>query len=145
MKSIQKIKKVQLKSSHEEKFFLLGIVSSEPDYKLSLSINKKFRTSLKNITAVMITDKIQEHTFSRFSDNGGSAQVVITLVSNRSGKNFLIKKLKNIDYLLHVYDPENEYSVDRIIAMLREIESVNAVFNIDTNIFKDIKLQYLTQ
>ena len=146
MKSIQRITRVQLKINQKDEFILLGIVSAEPDYKLSLSINKKFRVSLKNILPLKITDDTgSELAFSRFSDSSRSPDVVFNLFSNRSGKSFLLKKLKNVDYIFQVQDAENENNTDQITASMREIESVNAVFNIDINTFKDKNLQYLTQ
>jgi len=146
MKSIQRITRVQLKINQKDEFILFGIVSAEPDYKLSLSLNKKFRISLKNIIPVKITDNTgSELAFSRFSDSSKSPDVVFNLFSNRSGKSFLLKKLKNVDYIFQVQNAENENHTDQITASLREIESVNAVFNIDTNTFKDKNLQYLTQ
>ncbi len=146
MKSIQRITRLQLKINQKDEFILLGIVSAEPDYKLSLSINKKFRISLKNILPLKITDDTgSELAFSRFSDSSKSPDVVFNLFSNRSGKSFLLKKLKNVDYIFQVQDAENENNTDQITASLREIESVNAVFNIDINTFKDKNLQYLTQ
>ncbi|MDO9341767.1 MAG: IPExxxVDY family protein [Bacteroidales bacterium] len=146
MKSIQRITRLQLKINQNDEFILLGIVSAEPDYKLSLSINKKFRISLKNILPLKITDDTgSELAFSRFSDSSKSPDVVFNLFSNRSGKSFLLKKLKNVDYIFQVQDAENENHTDQITASLREIESVNAVFNIDINTFKDKNLQYLTQ
>lgn len=146
MKSIQRITRLQLKINQKDEFILLGIVSAEPDYKLSLSINKKFRISLKNILPLKITDDTgSELAFSRFSDSSKSPEVVFNLFSNRSGKSFLLKKLKNVDYIFQVQDAENENNTDQITASLREIESVNAVFNIDIKTFKDKNLQYLTQ
>jgi hypothetical protein len=146
MKSIQRITRLQLKINQKDEFILLGIVSAEPDYKLSLSINKKFRISLKNILPLKITDDTgSELAFSRFSDSSKSPDVVFNLFSNRSGKSFLLKKLKNVDYIFQVQDAENENNTDQITASLREIESVNAVFNIDIKTFKDKNLQYLTQ
>jgi hypothetical protein len=146
MKRIQKITRIQLKINRKNEYFLFGIVSAEPDYKLSLIINRKFRISLKNITPVRIkSDNGNELSFSRFSETSSIAEVVFTLISNRSGKNFLLKKLKNVDYLFQVSDAENEKNIEKITAMLREIESVIAVFNIDINAFKDKNLQFLVQ
>jgi len=146
MKNIQRITRVQLKINQKDDFKFLGIVSAEPDYKLSLSLNKKFRISLKNIIPVKITnDNGSELAFSRFSDSSKSPDVVFNLFSNRSGKSFLLNKLKNIDYIFQIQDAENEYNTEQIIASLREIESINAVFNIDINTFKDKNIQYLTQ
>ena len=144
MKSIQKITRVKLKINPIDDYILFGIVSAEPDYKLSLTLNKKFRISLRNISPVKITDNAgSELTFSRFSDTSGSPDKVFNLISNRSGKNFLLKKLKNVDFIFQIHDPENEINIDRITTALREIESVNAVFNIDRNIIKDKNFRYL--
>jgi hypothetical protein len=146
MKKIQKITRVRLKINQKEEFYLLGIVSAEPDYKLSLIINKKFRISLKNVSPVRITnDTGSELLFSRFNEINGSKEVVFTLVSNRSGKNFLLKKLKNVDYIFQIHDTENENNISLIAATLREIESVSAVFNIDVNSLKDKNLHYLAR
>ena len=145
MKGIQKVKRAKLKINQENDFILLGLVSAEPDYKLSLSLNKKFGIALKNISSVKITDDNgDEMTFSRFSDVNGSNNIIFDLFSNRSGKHFLLKKLKNVDYILQIQDPENENNVNQITAGLREIEFVNAVFNIDINALKDKNLKYLT-
>jgi hypothetical protein len=145
MKSIQRVTRVQLEFNQKVEFLLLGLVSAEPDYKLSLAINKKFRISLKNISPIKITDDSgHELLFSRFSDMGKTQDTVFNLVSNRSGKSYLLKKLKNIDYLFQVLNPENEKDNSQIISGLREIECVNATFNIDIKTFKDKNLQYLT-
>jgi hypothetical protein len=144
MKRIQKITRVQLKINQENELFLLAIVSAEPDYKLCLLINKKFHILLKNISPVNITaGNGSEVLFSRFSDINGSQGIIYTLVSNRSDKYFLLKKLKNVDYIFLVHNSENVSDIDRISSAMREIESVNAVFIIDIKSLKDKNLQYL--
>ena len=144
--SLQKVTRVQLKINHNNEFILLGIVSAEPDYKLSLTLNKKFRISLKNISPVKINNDIgSELTFSRFSDSSSSPDRIFNLISNRSGKNFLLKKLQNVDYIFQVQDPDNENNISQLTASLREIDTVTAVFNIDMNTIKDKNLRYLTQ
>jgi hypothetical protein len=143
MGTIPKIKKVQLKVNQNFEFALLGIVSSEPDYKLSLTLNRKLKISLKNVSPLLILDGTSEITFSRFSDNTTSPDLTYELVSNRSGKNILLKKLKNIDYILQVYDPDNETDTVKIVATLRNVNHITAVFNLDTGKIKDKNLQYL--
>jgi hypothetical protein len=146
MKSPRKIKRVQLRLNPIDEFIMLGIVSAEPDYKLSLSINRKFRISLSNATPVKVAHKPgEELVFSRFTDNKTTPGVVFNLISNRSEKMFLLKKLKNIDYIFQAYDPENEYDQDDIARRLRETDSINAVFKIDLNSFKDKNLHFLIQ
>jgi hypothetical protein len=146
MKSYQKVTRVKLNIEQNNDYLLLGLVSSEPDYKLSLSLNKKFRISLKNISPLKLKeDAKSEFTFSRFSNNDNPTDFIFNLISNRSGKNFLLNKLKNIDYLLQIQNSENTVSLNDITTSLREIETVTAVFNIDLNTIKDKNLHYLTQ
>jgi len=144
VRNLQKIKRIPLKIDQTDDFNMLGIVSSEPDYKLSLSINKKFSISLKSNTPVKIIDSNEaEQLFSRFSYVCMAPDLLFSLISNRSGKYFLLKKLKNVDYILLIQDPELKNSVEGIIAGLREIKSVSAVFNVDISSLKDRNLQYL--
>ena len=146
MKRMQKITRVRLEISHSDQFYLFGLVSAEPDYKLSLAINKKFRIHLKNIPPVRITtENGPELSFSRFSEPPGSKEIIFTLVSNRSGNNFLLQKLKNVDFILKVHDTEDEKNIEQITGSLREMEAINAVFNIDLKSLKDKNLHYLAQ
>jgi hypothetical protein len=145
MKSSKKITRVQLNiTNHKDEVIIIGIVSSDPDYKLSLSLNKKFRIALKNSSPLKLTvNGKSDLAFSRFSDTGRSPDIIYNLISNRSGKNFLIKNLKNIDYIFQINNTDYEIDINTISASLREIESVNAIFNIDINNFRDKNLQYL--
>jgi len=144
MRSTQKITRVQLKTDQKDESFLLGIVTAEPDYKLSLSLNKILKISLKNVAPVKIPDeKGSCLEFSRFSDVTNSPEITFNLISNRSGNNYLLRKLKNIDYIFQVLDPYNINDTNRFTMSLRDIDSVTAVFNIDLNIIRDKNLQYL--
>jgi hypothetical protein len=146
MKSTQKVTRVKLNIEQNNDFILLGLVSAEPDYKLSLSLNKKFRISLKNITSLKLPgDTKSELAFSRFSNNDDPTDLKFVLISNRSGKNFLLNKLKNIDYLLQIQVSEKEINLNNITSNLREIDAVTAIFNIDLNVIKDKNVHYLTQ
>ena len=146
MKSNQKITRVQLKISHDNEFIMIGLVSTEPDYKLSLNINKKINISLRNSTPVKVSyDDENELFFSRFSDQSRNPEVVFSLYSNRSSSYFLLKKLRNVDYIFLIHNPEKSVEPEELIVKLKEIETINAVFHIDLNIFKDKNLQYLIQ
>ena len=146
MKNIRKVTRVKLHINEINDFIVLGLVSTEPDYKLSLTLNKKFRISLKNIAPVKLTeDNGPELVFSRFSDTSGSPEKNFNLISNRSGKHFLIKKLRNVDYIFYVQDSDNENNISHITSSLREISTITAVFNIDSNSIKDKNLQYVIQ
>lgn len=145
MKKIQKITKVQLKIDHEEDTILLGLVCAEPDYKLSLLINNKLLISLKSIAPLKPgEDNGTQLTFSRFFFSKKSHEITYNLVSNRSGRMFLLNKLKNVDYIFSVYDPGKILNSELLTSQLREIETVNAVFYIDLLTFKDKNLHHFT-
>jgi hypothetical protein len=145
MKNASKVTRIKLNINLSKDLIMVGLVSSEPDYKLSLSLNKKFRISLKNISPIKIKDSTgSELSFSRFSNSAGSPDIIYTLISNRTGKQFLIRNLKNVDYILQVQDSENENMINNLTSELRKIDSVSALFNIDMNTFKDKNLHYLT-
>ncbi|MFH0843632.1 MAG: IPExxxVDY family protein [Bacteroidota bacterium] len=144
MRSTPKIRRVQLKLNQSDESVILGIVSAEADYKLTLAINKNLGLSLKNSSPLTINGLPGDETgFSRFSDSSSSENLVYDLTSNRSGKNCLVGKLKNIDYFLRIHDPDNEVNTDQIVAKLREMDSVTAVFNIDTGSVKDKNINHL--
>jgi hypothetical protein len=144
MSSSQKIRRVQLKLNQNPGSALTGIVSSEPDYRLSLQINRKLNISLKNVLPLRVTPSAgTETSFSRFSDMSSPHGHVYDLVANRNEKCFLIRKLKNIDYFLKIQNAESEKEIEKIISALREMDSVTAVFNIDEKSVKDKNLSYL--
>jgi hypothetical protein len=146
MKKATKVTRVRLQLDQINSFILLGLVSSEPDYKLSLTLNKKFNISLKNIEPVKLTgDNESELLFSRFSYSGESPDRLINLVSNRSGKNFLIRKLRNIDYIFHFNDPDSDLSIEQLTSDLRDIPAITAVFNINTDSIRDKNLHFVIQ
>lgn len=145
MRSSPKIKRVQLEINQNNESVLIGIVSAEPDYKLSLSLNRKLKISLKNADPLIVDDESgADKTFSRFSFAVPSHGQGFELISNRFGKNFLISKLRNIDFIFQIHNPESPAAVEKIISVLRGTESITAVFNIDIRSLKDKNLHYLT-
>ncbi|MCU0461116.1 MAG: IPExxxVDY family protein [Bacteroidales bacterium] len=146
MRISPKITRVQLKINQNNESAFVGIVSAEPDYKISLTLNRKLKISLKNVTPFIISDDDgNEVLFSRFSDASSSHGMLYDLISNRSEKKYFIRKLKNIDYIFQIHNPENVKVIDRIISTLRETESITAAFSIDMQSLKDKNLHYLTQ
>jgi len=132
MKRSQKITRIRLEINHDKEVILLGLVSSEPDYRLSLILNNTLDISLRHVAPVKVEgDNGSELSYSRFSGNLNSPDQVIDLISNKSGKQILIKKLKNIDYIVQIYGIEEEYDTPALIKALREIKNITAVFNID--------------
>ncbi len=142
-KSVRKVR-VQLNITDQDIPLIFGLVSTDPDYKLSLRLNHKLDISLRNSAPLLLKESPQnEMYFARFSDNQGSPDTCIHLISNRSGKKFLLKSLKNIDYLLLVHDNTNTINISLLPGELRKIENVTAVFTLDFNSLKDKNRNFL--
>jgi hypothetical protein len=144
MKSRQKVTRIHLKINTNEEYSLIGIVTTEPDYKLSLSLNDKLKISLKNYIPVEIKNEDGSRlNFSRFSDMKGAPDVIYNLISNRSDKKFLLAKFKKIDYFFQVQNPKYN-NIEELTGTLREIDRITAVFSLDPKEIKDKNLLYLT-
>jgi len=144
MKNSQKITRIHLSLNDQDIPVILGLVSPDPDYKLSFRLNNKLNISLKNIDPVTVQDEEGKFfQFSKFSDSRLAPDLIFQLISNRMGKNYLLKKLTNIDYLLLIHDSEKNIRPENIISQIREIESITGVFNIDSKTLKDKNLKYL--
>jgi hypothetical protein len=144
MKSRQRITKVQLDVDANEDFMLLGIVSAEPDYKLSLSINRKLRLDLRHKVPIELNDEYGvNHQFSRFMDQSLNDGLTYNLISNKSGNAIFLKKLNKIDYLMQVLSAENNFNRENLILALRSVETITAVFPLEPGEIKDKNLQYL--
>lgn len=143
MKYERKITRIQLENNSTGEVALFGIVSHEPDYKLSLILNKKLRISLSNNSPVIIDPPGDEQVFSRYSWLNKSSDESYNLISNRSGNNFLLKNLKNIDYILRVHESERVKSIEKVKSALKGTESITALFIIDPETIKTKYLQYL--
>ncbi len=133
MKQPKKITRIALVVDDTDNIIIMGLVSHDPDYKLSLSINRKLGISLRNISPVEAPGiKTIPESYSRFHDNSDPHGLLYTLVSNRNGKSHLARKLVNIDYLLLIQVPDEGPDCDDLAASLREIDGVTAVFNINS-------------
>jgi hypothetical protein len=145
MKNQKKITRVQLKEEGNYIYILLGLVVTEPDYRLSLEINNKAGLSLKSDKPVEFKDENENLIkFSRYSDLRNPQEKTFILVSNKSDKNILIRKYKNIDYFLLVQSHELTGKPDMLIGNLRKIDKITGIFNISTDDIKDKYLNYLT-
>ena len=144
MTSRPKITKVLLDDKTDDDYFFFGIVSSEADYKLSQLLNKKLKLALKNSKSLDIAENNGEKmSFSRYSFTSASSEISYSLISNRSGKDYLLKKLKKIDFFFQVHNNENYCNIELITNALREIEKITAVFRLDTKDIKDNNTAYL--
>jgi len=145
MKGRPKITRIRLNDRADEEFTIFGIVTTEADYKLSQLLNKKLKITLRNINTIDLTgvDGMNLN-FSRYSDTSGSPEITFSLISNRSDKEYLLKKFKNIDYFFRINGIDNKFDIEQLTSTLREIERITAVFRLDPLEIKDKNLVYLT-
>ena len=126
----RKITRHTIDSAVPKPFLFLGVVSAEPDYRLSVMINRHLGTDLRKCPAdIIIETATGTRNFSRFSPKNRT----FTLVSNRSGGSVLLKKLKNIDYILVPAQQDDMKTSEQLAASLRLIPEITAVFMLDSS------------
>lgn len=133
MKDNKRLAKVKLDiGDTDEHVLLLGISSTDPDYKLTLALNKKLKISLRNSKPVEITSENRPPaSFSRFIDTSGLPDISYYLVSNRSDKHFLFKKFSRIDFFLSIFHSYGDNESEKLIRNVKETEGVTALFLIE--------------
>jgi len=129
MSPAKKITRHTISNEEIPAFIFLGIVSAEPDYRLSVLLNKHtgsdFRKNPEDITA--ISDKAR-HTFTSFI----SIRPAYKLVSNKNGESLFLRRLGKIDFLLTIGGPSDIKKAEGLAAMIRKIPGVTAVFVFDS-------------
>ena len=145
MKGRPKITRIHLNDKTDEECTILGIVSTEADYKLSQLLNKKFKLALRNGKTIDVPDiNGMNMSYSRYSDASGSPEISFNLISNRSDQDYLIKKFKKIDYFLQIHSHYSKFNIELFTVKLREIEKITAVFRLSPLEIKDKNADYLT-
>jgi hypothetical protein len=138
----RKITRHTIESAVPQPFFFLGVVSAEPDYRLSVMINRHLGTDLRKCPEDITLDTAAgTRNFSRFSPENRA----FALISNRSGGTVLLKKLKNIDYLLVPSQQHDIKTAGQLAASLRLIPEITAVFILDSSETTDRNIALLAQ
>ena len=128
--------------AREEKtdFFFLGIVSAEPDYRLSVMMNKNLGTDLRKCPDdIAVNAGTVKKSFTCFA----SVTPPLMLVSNRSEGAIFVRRLKNIDFLLIIRGHHDGKKAEALAAAVRSIPEVTAVFFFDSREISDRNLSLL--
>jgi hypothetical protein len=121
----KKITRHTIENADPLPFNFIGVVSAEPDYRLSVMINRHLGINLRKCQEeIVITTTGGSHSFSRFTPEDNS----FTLISNRSAGSFLLRRLKNIDFFIVPARREVRKEAEIIAASLRHIPEITAVF-----------------
>ncbi|MGE5347919.1 MAG: IPExxxVDY family protein [Actinomycetota bacterium] len=133
----KKITRHTIERGEPKPFHFLGVVSSESDYRLSVMINRHLGTTLrKSEEEIIVNTPSGTHAFSKFIPRDQA----FTLISNRSNGNLLLRKLKNIDFLLLPGGNHARKEADELAATLRSMPEITAVFIFDSSEISDRNL-----
>ncbi|MCK4630065.1 MAG: IPExxxVDY family protein [Bacteroidales bacterium] len=131
-----KKKKHKLTFQFDFNFFLLGISSSENDYRLSWEINKKLKISLRKSTDHVIKREEIEQVFSVYTFSDEEVYLQYFLIANKSENGYLIEELRNMDYFLQIHGDLTDKQQEQFISSVRNIKGITGVFNLDINTMK---------
>jgi len=131
-----KKKKHKLTFQLDFNFFLLGISSSENDYRLSWEMNKVLEISLKKDSDHVIKRKEIEQVFLVYTFHDEEVYLQYSLIANKSENGFLIEELRNIDYFLQIHGDLSANQKQQITSTVKNIKGVTGVFKLDINTLK---------
>ena len=131
-----KKKKHKLTFQPDFSFFLIGISSSENDYRLSWEINKILGISLRKGTDHVIKKKEIEQVFLVYTFYDEEVFLQYSLIANKSEKGYLIEELRNIDYFLQIHGDLSDNQKQQIISSIKNIKGVSGIFKLDINTLK---------
>jgi hypothetical protein len=131
--------RLTLSAAEEYNFKLLGISCHAKDYRLSWAVNTALAIELekpegKEPIAGAIPDFLTQ--FSLFTYYDKDAYLDYALISNRGAAGFFVPEQKKTDYFLKVEGDIIAHRWDDIVAAIRKIDLVLAVYDIDIKTLK---------
>jgi asparagine N-glycosylation enzyme membrane subunit Stt3 len=129
----------KLDYTHDFGFTLFGITSDQKDYKLIFEINNATGWMLQREDNYKVFNKKSnsESEFSLFVYNDEESYISYKLISNNHENIRLLDELKNLDYLLLVFDESGYEDFSSLQKKLRSIEGIRAVFAIEPSSLKE--------
>ncbi|MGD9993834.1 MAG: IPExxxVDY family protein [Salinivirgaceae bacterium] len=123
-------KAVKLEITDDFNFPLIGIVTTEPIYRLGFLINEALRYSLKENRPLKVyhTKRQLVQEFPLFSEYSDECCAVVHLIQNKCLQGVLIEEQKQVDFWLKWEHTPIE--PNRILEALKEIKSINLAFEV---------------
>jgi len=141
MKEKGKITRHAISPDEPRQFILLGIASAEPDYRLSVMLNKQLGISLQHAKAVSAGTGDNVTEYSVFT----TSPAIYSLISNKYHGRLLISKLKNIDFILVIHGEPDRKKAEDIASVIRKNAVITAVFVFNSAELKDKNISLLAQ
>jgi len=97
MRNSQKITRIHLSFNEQDFPVVFGIVTPDPDYKLSFKLNKKLNISLRNTNPVEFRDdESKMFIFSKFADTSGSPDSISSLYQTGQERTSCLRNLRTL-------------------------------------------------
>ncbi len=119
-------KKISNSPENDAEVLIIGISSSENDYKLAWAINTAFSINLSLQDDISLN---QEHLFSFFLDDKNNKKSFV-LIKNHASNAILSLKNKNSDYILILISPKKTENIADLLKQLKKIKEIRAAFEI---------------
>lgn len=128
-------KAIKIKVETNFDFLLIGLVTSEPIYKISWQINEKLSILLKEANPLQVYHQkkqlVQE--FTKFSfiapDN-----LNYHLLQNKGSQGFLVEEQKQVDFWLKIEDTSQD--CDYLIQILKTIKNISLALKVEPGSLK---------
>lgn len=122
-------KALKLKIENSYDFILIGLVTSEPIYRLGWLLNQELGLQLADSKSVQLLHKQTKiiQSFSRFEyiDND---EVCYELIYNRSSNGLFIEEQKSMDYFLKI--SESNLIAEELLSLIKAIENISLAIEI---------------
>jgi len=139
VKENSKITKITMNQEPGKNFSFLGIVTTEPDYKLSHLLNKRLVISLSHSTDEIVNEPYNENSsFSKFVTRDRK----YALISNKSDQSLFLRKMGKIDFLF-IESPDSNSNINITAELIRKINGITAVFVLNSNEIRDKNIEIL--
>ena len=131
--SRKSLHKLKIDDASDHHFF--GISCPEPDYKVSLRLNRALNIKLSSDTPVK--DDLNT-SYGRYISSNELNETSYQLVRNRSGNSSLSKNYDSLDYLFVICANLEENELLDIRTRILEVPEITAVFSLERDKMNNI-------
>lgn len=117
---------------NEYDFLLVGIVTSENDYRLSWLLNSELGTGLvKTDNLRVYSTRLQsEQEFTHFTYYDEKSLLDYHLIGNKAERGHLLEDMKNVDYVLKISGMVETGYMSQLISRIKKLEGISTAFRI---------------
>ncbi|MFH2140816.1 MAG: IPExxxVDY family protein [Bacteroidota bacterium] len=136
--------KIKIDNNLNFDFFLVGIVCTDNDYKLSWKLNQLLKLDLVKHDSLEIES--EKHplnlVFSFYFYENEDEIKQFALFSNKCSDGLLIEEYKNADFIFKISGDTDQTGVEEIVSQIKTLQDISMVFHIPN---KNLKQKTLTR